>query len=76
MPGSRWASSGRSACRGWMGVEVMEHPARRLHRAKLIASILSNHGHSVTPPDEADLDDVELERWEVCVEIERAMSET
>ena len=48
--------------------------AMRLHRAKLVASILTANGMPVTPPDEADLDDVERERWNVCVEIERALS--
>lgn len=50
--------------------------SRRLHRAKLIASTMTEHGMPVYPPDEATLDDVELERWNVCIEIEKVMSET
>jgi hypothetical protein len=38
-------------------------------RTKLLASILTDNGLPVTPPDEASLDDLELERWNVCVEI-------
>lgn len=37
--------------------------------ARLVASILTDNGHAVSSPDDGDLDDVELERWNVCVEI-------
>ncbi len=43
--------------------------------AKIVARILSEHGHHVSSPDDGDLDDVELERWNVCVEIARAVRE-
>lgn len=47
--------------------------ANQIKRAKLVASILTDHGHPVTPPDEGDLDDEALERWEVCVEIVKTL---
>ncbi len=48
--------------------------SRRRYRAKLVASILTHHGLPVMAPDEASLDDVERERWAVCVQIETALS--
>lgn len=47
--------------------------SRTEHRARIIAAILTNHGMPVTPPDEADLDAVQRERWDVCVEIAEAL---
>jgi hypothetical protein len=45
-------------------------------RAKIVAAVLSEHGLAVTPPDEADLDDVERERWTACLEIVRRLFHT
>jgi hypothetical protein len=42
-------------------------------RARIVAAVLSEHGISVTPDDEATLDDVEFERWVACVEIVRRL---
>jgi hypothetical protein len=42
-------------------------------RAKIVARILTDNGHPVDPPDGGSLDDVEMERWKVCVEIARAL---
>lgn len=44
-------------------------------RAKIVAKILTDNGHEVTAPDEASLDDVEMARWNICVEIVRALIE-
>jgi hypothetical protein len=44
-------------------------------RAKLVALILTENGHPVSSPDDGDLDDVELERWNVCVQIVQALDE-
>jgi len=45
-------------------------------RAKIVARILTENGQPVTPPDEAILDDVEWERWQVCIEIVKALDQT
>jgi len=46
-------------------------------RAKLVASILTDNGHPVTAPSVLQpLDAIEQARWDVCVEIEKVMSET
>ena len=42
-------------------------------RAKIVAQILTDNGQPVTPPDEATLDDVEWERWNVCLQIVQAL---
>jgi hypothetical protein len=41
----------------------------RVPRATVVAAILSAHGFPVSSPDDGDLDDLEMERWEVCLEI-------
>ncbi len=43
--------------------------------AKIVARILSEHGHHVSTPDEGTLDDLERDRWNACVEIARAIRE-
>lgn len=43
------------------------------NRAKIVAQILTDNGHPVAPPDEATLDDVEWERWNVCLQIVQAL---
>ncbi len=40
-----------------------------LTAAKLVARILTDNGLEVTPPDEGTLDDIERQRWAMCVEI-------
>jgi hypothetical protein len=47
---------------------------RQALKAQIIARILSEHGLHVSSPDEGDLDDVERERWNACVEIAKALS--
>ena len=42
-------------------------------RAKLVATTLSEYGLHVSSPDDGDLDDVERERWEACLEIVRRL---
>lgn len=44
-----------------------------IDRAKLVAKILTDNGQPVSSPDEWSLDDVEMERWSVCLEIVRAL---
>lgn len=44
-------------------------------RAKIVAQILTDNGHQVDPPDAGTLDDVEWERWNVCLQIVQAISE-
>lgn len=43
-------------------------------RAKIVAQILTDNGHPVDPPDAGTLDDVEWERWNVCLQIVQALS--
>ena len=50
-----------------------DHSPEQQERAKLVAWILTENGHPVSSPDEGDLDDVERERWNVCVEIVRRL---
>lgn len=40
-----------------------------IQKAKLVAAILTDNGHPVTPPDGRPLDNVELARWNVCIEL-------
>lgn len=45
------------------------HSPGQQARAKLVARILTDNGLEVTPPDDRPLDDIERERWAICVEI-------
>lgn len=44
-------------------------------RAKRVAAILTDNGHPVSSPDEGTLDDVELARWQVCLQIVQALDD-
>lgn len=44
-------------------------------RAKIVADILTDNGLSVSSPDDGDLDDVERERWNVCLQIVKALDD-
>jgi hypothetical protein len=48
-----------------------ELSARQVQLAKIVASVLTEHGLHVSTPDDGDLDDVERERWDACLEIAR-----
>lgn len=37
--------------------------------AAIVAAILTENGIPVSSPDEGDLDDIEHDRWNICVEI-------
>ena len=50
-----------------------DHSPEQQARARLVASILTEHGQPVSSPEDGDLDDVELERWNVCLEIVRRL---
>jgi len=56
--------------------EGIDDALETIARAKVVARILTDHGHQVTPPDEASLDDVEMERWDVCIEIANTLKGT
>lgn len=45
-------------------------------RAKVVAQILTDNGHQVDPPDSGTLDDVEWERWNVCLRIVQALDDS
>ena len=59
----------------WGKVRDMGGKEDSIARAKLVAKILTENGQPVTPPDEVDLDDVERERWNVCMEIVKALDQ-
>lgn len=44
-------------------------------RAKIVAQILTDNGHQVDSPDSGTLDDVEWERWNVCLQIVQALDD-
>lgn len=44
-----------------------------INRAKVVAAVLSEYGFHVSTPDEGAFDEVEWERWNVCVEVIRRL---
>jgi len=51
----------------------MADPNTTTARAKVVAQLLTDNGLEVTPPDEGTLDDIEMERWKMCIQIADAL---
>ena len=50
-----------------------DHSPEQQARAKVVAAVLTENGMPVSSPDEGDLDDVERERWNACIDIVRRL---